>query len=119
MNIKPFDDKKELLYRGFIERFIQKDGTVASAAFKDERGLSLIRGFNDSINDMNIYSRKKLPKSKKVGHFSVWDSENINAVLLHTPSKNDDRHSEIHGNEKEIALSSIQSFILSKKAILD
>ena len=96
--------------------FWRKDGTVSSAAFADAKGLSVERGYFRKDEEVIISMKKRF--SGTIIMLYVHDCFLIHAVVRYLPSKNNQYHSEIHGNASEKLLSKSQRLFLSKRAII-
>lgn len=101
----------EKLYRAvfpesYKQMFWKKDGTVSSAAFVDEEGLSVERGnFREDesvIEDMHKFFRGCIIS------LSVEQCREVDAIVKYKPSNRSQYHSEIHGSETVPLLSKSQ-----------
>ena len=112
------DDEK--LYRAVrpIPLFIKNDGRLSSAAFRDKRGLSVLRGDgrDDSIVDDELHHVVGLDGRTAI--FKVLDCRAVHAVPVYLPSKASVYHSEVHGSEKQIILNPSQCKHLAEIAQL-
>lgn len=84
----------------------KKDGTLSSAVFKDRRGLSVERGYFRKDDDV-IEEMKKFFAGCIVS-FTVQNCKEVDAVIKYKPTSRSKYHSEVHGSEDKILLSSGQ-----------
>ena len=111
----------ELLYRAVyppeINHILWKDELhVSSAAFLDKKGLSVERGYFRSDEEVLKDMRKSF--IGKILSITVKTCHEINAKVIYKPTKRSIFHSEIHGSDTKIVLSSAQRRFLSKNCIL-
>ena len=104
----------ETLYRAVIPSgiFWKSDGSLSSAALKDNKGLSVDRG--DYRNDYDVAKEMKNRLNGIVVKFLVEDCTNIEARVIYEPNKDDAYHSLVLGKEK-LSLSKSQARQLSRK----
>lgn len=115
-----FDNPEERLYRAVYPNFFKKeDGSLSSAAFKDRNGLSVQRGDNDTTDYMVDFMLTKQKFQGGIVSVSVQNCYDVLALPLHKPSNRSEKHSEIHRNETEPALTSGQAKKLARLAIID
>lgn len=101
----------EKLYRAvfpesYNQMFWRKDGTVSSAAFTDEEGLSVER--RNFREDKNVIEEMKKFFKGCIISLTVEQCKNVNAIVKYKPSKRSEYHSEIHGSEEKPLLSKSQ-----------
>lgn len=112
-------DSDERLYRAVlpascIEMYWKKDGSLSSAAFLDKRGLSVERG--DFRKEEIIISEMRQFFKGCIASITVGQCIAVNAVVRYLPSKRSIYHSEIHGGENKVMLSSAQRKHLALQA---
>ena len=120
MNLIFRDDEK--LYRAVYPKdrkpnFWTKKGNLASAAFKDKKGLSVFRTADRSNNEALEEIKTKL--QGYIYSFTFEQCKEVNACVVSLPSTISDYHSEVHGSETEIILTSEQALYLSRKAVME
>lgn len=96
----------EKLYRAvfpesYAKMYWRRDGSVSSAAFKDEEGLSVERG--DFRSDETVIEDMKSFFRGCIVSITVGQCKNVEAVVKYKPTKRSIYHTEIHGSE-EVAL---------------
>ena len=107
-------NEDELLLRAVLARpWFWKDGKLSSAALKDNKGLSVDRTYNRTLDESITYMLQNLTGS--VVTFTLADCNSVNAVVKYRPSKNI-YHSEIHGSEETPRLSPQQAKELALRA---
>ncbi len=98
----------EKLYRAVLpsEEFWKADGSLSSAAFRDRRGLSVDRGYYRPDHEVveNMLQRLK----GDIVSVTVKDCNNVQALVLYKPSRENIYHSEIHSNNTRILLTDSQ-----------
>ncbi|MCI5595471.1 MAG: hypothetical protein MR380_01915 [Lachnospiraceae bacterium] len=112
----------EKLYRAvypesYIKMFWRKDGSVSSAAFKDEDGLSVERG--NYREDCTVIEDMQKYFNGCIVSLTVEQCKNVNAVIRYKPTKRSIYHSEIHGNEEKAVLSPSQRKKLASMAKIE
>lgn len=112
----------EKLYRAvyppsYREMYWKKDGTLSSAAFKDQRGLSVERGHfrkdDDVIKEMQKFF------TGCIVSFTVQNCEDVDAVVKYMPTARSKYHSEVHGSKEKILLSPSQCRRLAQVAKIE
>lgn len=93
-----------------------RNGKLSSAAFKDKRGLSVNRVYDQSLQEAVNFIRKTL--AGVIVSLTVKDCNTVQAYVKYCPSSDNKYHSEIHGSKTEIMLSDNQALSLARKAIL-
>ena len=101
----------EKLYRAvfpesYMQMFWRKDGSVSSAAFTDEDGLSVERG-NFREDKIVIEEMCKFFRGCIIS-LTVEQCKNANAIIKYKPTKRSAYHSEIHGSKDKPLLSKSQ-----------
>lgn len=112
----------EKLYRAvfpesYMQMFWRKDGTVSSAAFMDEEGLSVERG-NFREDKSVIEEMHKFFKGCIIS-LRVEQCKNVDAIVKYKPSQRSKYHSEIHGSEEKPLLSKSQRRKLATAAKIE
>lgn len=112
----------EKLYRAvfpesYNQMFWRKDGTVSSAAFTDEDGLSVERG--NFREDKNVIEEMQKFFKGCIISLTVEQCKNVNAIVKYKPSKRSEYHSEIHGSEEKPLLSKSQRKKLATAAKIE
>lgn len=112
----------EKLYRAvfpesYMQMYWRKDGTVSSAAFIDEEGLSVERG-NFREDKSVIEEMQKFFKGCIIS-LTVEQCKDVNAIVKYKPSKRSAYHSEIHGSEEKPLLSRSQRKKLASAAKIE
>lgn len=112
---------EELLYRAvyapeIVSMFWRKDGTVSSAAFADPKGLSVDRGA--FRKDQAVIDTMRERFTGAIIKIYVKDCNEVKALLIYLPSKNNPYHSEIHGSEKRPLLNKSQRLYLSSRSVV-
>lgn len=102
-----FDDS-EKLYRAvypasYASMFWKKDGSLSSAAFMDEDGLSVERGYYRG--DASVIQEMKKTFKGCIISVTAKECRDVSAVLKYKPTKRSKYHSEIHGSEEDAILS--------------
>ena len=82
-------------------------------------GLSVQRGDNDTTDYMVDFMLTKQKFQGGIVSVSVQNCTDVSALPLHKPSKKSAKHSEIHRNETEPALTSGQAKKLARLSIID
>ena len=114
-----FDDNEELLravWPAELMPLLWNGNRLASAAFKDKKGLSVDRTYNRTLEDSIKFIRRS--KHGFIFSISVNTCNEIKADVKYRPSKDNPYHSEIHGSETRIELNEEQAFQLSRKAVM-
>lgn len=104
-----FDDEK--LYRAvhpasYMQMYWKNNGSISSAAFLDDNGLSVERGYyrdDNCVIDVMRHFFKGCIVSLTVG-----DCHQVNAVVKYKPTERSEYHSEIHGSDDKLSLSKSQ-----------
>lgn len=103
---------KEKLFRGIIPEsmFINDDGTLTSAAFKDKakNGTSVDREGDHSFNDAVLFAKSHLKKGFIV-YIAVQNCTEISAVVIYKKLDDNPYHSEIYKNKDEEHLTKSQA----------
>jgi hypothetical protein len=102
------DDEK--LYRAVFPAFllVKENGKVSSAAFKDKRGMSVLRGDGRDDTAVDEELHRKLGFDKKTAVFTAFHCRQVEAVPIYKPSSMSKYHSEVHGSCTEKVLNSVQ-----------
>lgn len=113
---------REKLYRAvfpesYKQMFWRKDGTVSSAAFADEEGLSVERG--DFRDDKSVIEEMRKFFRGSIISLTVEQCRNVDAIVKYRPSKRSEYHSEIHGSEEKPLLSKSQRRKLATAAKIE
>lgn len=114
-----FDDNEELLravWPASLKPLLWNGKRLASAAFKDKKGLSVDRTYNRTMDEAVSFIRRT--KHGFIFSVSVRTCRKIEACLKYLPSKDNPYHSEIHGSDNEIVLSDEQALELSRRAVM-
>lgn len=116
-----FSDREKLYRAVFPESYKQmfwrKDGTVSSAAFADEEGLSVERG--DFRDDKSVIEEMRKFFRGSIISLTVEQCRNVDAIVKYRPSKRSEYHSEIHGSEEKPLLSKSQRRKLATAAKIE
>jgi len=112
---------EEKLYRAVYppnqkEMFWKNDGTLSSAAFADNRGLSVNRG--DFRDDSAVVEEMLKRFSGCIVYVKAESCFEASASVKYLPSKDNPYHSEIHGSDAVIPLSKTQRRYLAQKAVM-
>lgn len=112
-------DKAEKLYRAVYppscnNMYWKEDGSLSSAAFADQHGLSVDRGYNRTSEE--VVDDMKSRFSGCIVSVTVQDCNEVNALVKYKPSRTNIYHSEIHSNENVILLTKSQRRKLALKA---
>lgn len=118
----PFEfDELELLPRAVRPANQRPDfwrnGKLSSAAFKDKRGLSVVRTYDRPLQESVNFMRKNFVGV--IVSVTVEDCNTVQAYVKYCPSSANEYHSEIHGSKTEIMLSDAQALSLARKAKLE
>jgi len=110
----------EKLYRAVHETF-WIDDRLSSACFKDKKGLSVNRSFenrdNEAIRQLeNSFSTKPL---KAIVSIRVHQCTDLLLKTKYLPEINNEFHSEIHQSESIISLSTGQAKKLAKSCVFE
>ena len=102
---------EEKLYRAvfpesYMEMFWKRDGTVSSAAFADQEGLSVERG--DFREDKKVIEEMQKFFKGCIISLTVEQCRKVNAIIKYKLTKRSRYHSEIHGSEEKPLLSKSQ-----------
>ena len=109
----------EKLYRAVYppdqkEMFWKKDGSLSSASFADNRGLSVDRG--NYRSDSEVIKDMLTRLSGCIISVTVGNCMETDALVKYLPSGNNIYHSEIHGNQDTIVLNKSQRRYLALHA---
>lgn len=114
-------DEKEKLLRAVWPPTRKPDfwvnGRLSSAALKDERGLSV-----DRTGDRTLEGSLEAIKNRLQGYivsFTVPLCKSVRVCLRYCPSDGNTYHSEIHGSNTQIVLSDEQALLLGRGAVLE
>lgn len=93
------------------------DGTVSSAAFKDSQGASVDRLGDRLESDAVNALHHNMPTSGIIS-VTYQNCLDVNAVVQYKPKDTNLYHSEIHGSNTKVKLTSSQCKNLIKKALI-
>lgn len=96
----------EKLYRAVFATYKKKDGTFSDASLKDAKGLSVERG--DYRDDQDVLLNMAGRFKDYLVSLTVNDCWREEAIVKYLPSRESIYHSEIHGSESKLVLSSSQ-----------
>lgn len=111
----------EKLYRAVYppamnQMFWKDDNHVSSAVFLDKKGLSVERGNHRS--DETVVSDMKKSFIGRIIYITAALCKKVNIQILYKPTKRSIYHSELHGGNSHIILSSSQRRFLSENCTL-
>lgn len=111
---------EEKLYRAVQPAHLltKGNGKVSSAAFKDKRGMSVLRGDNRDDAAVDAELHNNLGDDKSTAVFRVCHCREVKAVPVYKPSRMSVYHSEVHGSVTELVLSPIQRKHLAEASYL-
>lgn len=111
---------EEKLYRAVQPAFllIKENGKVSSAAFKDKRGMSVLRGDSREDSAVDAELHKNLGSDKRTAVFRVHHCREVDAVPVYRPSRMSVYHSEVHGSKTELVLNPMQRKHLADSSYL-
>lgn len=111
-NFKPDEELYRAIYPVEIRpMFWKENGSISSAAFYDQNGLSVSRAGGRKIDDILDTMQRCF-----VGHivsFTYSQCKQINAVVKYLP-KHNKYHCEVHGSNKDRLLSDVQRKLLAR-----
>ena len=118
--------KDERLYRAVNKNLpcMWKENRITSAVFKDSKGISVDRQWNRNINDAVNALFKAMSSKLSVDNIMVVsiakkDCDDINAICLYRPIRDNIYHSEIHRDKDMTQLTSAQAKNLAKKVTIE
>ena len=94
----------------------EPDGRISTAAFKDDRGLSVDRTGERSLEDSVEYASSHL--RGVIASVAATDCQKVETKLFYKPSKSNPYHTEIHQSSTTIELSPIQALYLRDHCII-
>ena len=108
----------EKLFRAVLPEgiFWREDGTLTSAAFKDDNGLSVDREGGRSLAEAVAFIQQHL--DGQIVWVAVSDCNAKKALVRYLPVEGNAYHSEIHRDEQRKRLSDSQAKYLSRAAQL-
>lgn len=115
-----FDENESLLravYPASTHPNFWKGARISSAALKDKKGLSVTRTYDRTVGE-SVKLMTQYFKGAIVA-ITVQACNDVQAYIKYAPSNQNKYHSEIHGSETQVVLSSEQAFKLAKQATLE
>lgn len=95
--------------------FWKEDGTLSSAAFKDQRGLSVNRT-GDNTLDEAVEIMRAAPLVGTIVYVTVPDCLDVEATIIYAPVEGNIYHSEIHRSPEVAPLNKRQAKRLAERA---
>ena len=108
-------EQNELLCRAVRPKgiYYKSSGRLSDAAFKDSKGLSVDRQAGRVVAECVRFMLDDRKLEGDIYTVTYHDCDEVDAVVLPLPTRDDAYHCEIHGSDTEILLTDVQAKMLS------